>query len=252
MAEVAGEGGGDAGLRLPARVTLAQRSLGGPFGRGTLEVRRAKVPLVNGAAAPVTVTRVFLSPLADTRTGLAPRGVETALSAVVDKAALDPGEATTIQIAGAVPARPGSYTAQLLVAARSRPGRGGHRVGHRGGGRGLGIACMALGLLLLGILKLLTGAGEVQDKAREALRTRSEIHAWLQRDPPPQRRAEAVAEIDGYLDEAVRTLARPHSLSILDRRIQDANAALSAAREAVAKLRDVLAKFLLARRRSPT
>ena len=101
---------------------------------------------------------------------------------------------------------------------------------------------MALGLLLLGILKLLTGAGEAQDKAREALRTRSEIHAWLQRDPPPQRRAEAVAEIDGYLDEAVRTLARPHSLSILDRRIQDANAALSAARDAVAKLRDVLAK----------
>ena len=242
MAEVAGEGGGDAGLRLPAQVTLAQRSLGGPFGRGTLEVRRAKVPLVNGAAAPVTVTRVFLSPLADTRTGLAPRGVETALSAVVDKAALDPGEATTIQIAGAVPARPGSYTAQLLVATEAGQVAEVAVSVTVAAGAGWGIACMALGLLLLGILKLLTGAGEVQDKAREALRTRSEIHAWLQRDPPPQRRAEAVAEIDGYLDEAVRTLARPHSLSILDRRIQDANAALSAARDAVAKLRDVLAK----------
>ena len=105
-----------------------------------------------------------------------------------------------------------------------------------------GIGCMLLGLLLLGVLKLLTGEGDVQDKAREALRTRAEIHAWWQREPPPLSRAEAVAEIDRDLDEAIRALAQPHPFSVVDRRITDASAALTAARDAAAKLRDALAK----------
>ena len=102
---------------------------------------------------------------------------------------------------------------------------------------------MLLGLLLLGVLKLLTGEGDVQEKTREVLRARAEIHTFLQRDPPPQRRADAVAEIDRNLDEAVRTLARPRPLSVVDRRIVDADAALSAARDGFAKLQDMLSKI---------
>jgi hypothetical protein len=188
MAEATSESGsGKAGLQLPAQVTLARTSLGGPFGRGNLDAGRAKVSLVNGTAATVTIARVFLTPLADARTGLAPRMADPALSAEVDKSPLHPGEATTIEITGTVPAHPGTYAARLeliteagetavapvSIAVAAHPG--------------WGVACMLLGLLLLGVLKLLTGEGDVQEKTREVLRARTEIHTLLQRDPPPQR-----------------------------------------------------------------
>jgi hypothetical protein len=85
-----------------------------------------------------------------------------------------------------------------------------------------GIVSMGLGLLLLGVLKLLTGEGDVQSKLREVVRTRGQINAWLQRNPPPQHQADAVAEIDRDLDEAERALAQPRRLSAVDRRIPDA------------------------------
>jgi hypothetical protein len=116
MAEGKNESGSsEAGLQLPAQVTVARTSLGGPFGRGNIDAGRAKVSLVNGTAATVTIARVFLTPLADARTGLASRTAHTAISAEVDKSPLDPGEATTIEITGTVPAHPGTYTAQLEV-----------------------------------------------------------------------------------------------------------------------------------------
>jgi hypothetical protein len=241
MAEAASEAGaGGAGLQLPVQVTLARTSPRGPFARGSIDAGRARVSLVNGTGTAIRVTRVFPTPLADSRTGLAPKTADTALSANVDKPELLPGEATTIEITGTVPARPGSYTAQLEVITAD----GGTALAPVSvtvaANAGWGIACMLLGLLLLGLIKLLTGEGDVQEKKREVLRTRAEIHALLQRDPPPQRRLEAVAEIERKLDEAVRDLAQPRPLSVVDRRIGDADAALSAARDGFAKLQDAL------------
>jgi hypothetical protein len=243
MAEVMSESGsGEAGLQLPAQVTIARTSLGGPFGRGSLDAGRLKVSLVNGTAVTQTITRVFPAPLADAQTGLALRTAGTALSARVDKSSLDPGEATTIEITGTVPAHPGTYTARLEVITEAGETAVAPVAIAVAANPGWGVACMLLGLLLLGVLKLLTGEGDVQEKAREVLRARAKIHSLLQRDPPPQRRVEAVAEIDRNLDEAVRTLAGPHRFSVVDRRIRDADAALSAARDGYAKLRDALSK----------
>lgn len=116
MAEDSGESsGGKAGLRLPAQATLARTSPGGPLARGTIDAGHAKVPLVNSTGTTITVARIFLTPLADARTGLATMTADTVLSAGVDKSELLPGEATTIDIVGTMPARPGSYTAQLEV-----------------------------------------------------------------------------------------------------------------------------------------
>jgi hypothetical protein len=103
----------------------------------------------------------------------------------------------------------------------------------------------------LGVLKLLTGEGDVPEKTREVLRTHAEIHTSSQRDPPPQRRAEAVAEIDRN-STAVRAHARPHPLSIVDRRIQDADAALSAARDGFTKCSMCGRRSLPGQRRSST
>jgi hypothetical protein len=244
MAEVDSEtNGGKAGLQLPAQVTLARTSPGGPVARGAFDAGHAQVSLVNGTGTTITVARVFVTPLADARTGLAPIRADTTLFAGVDKSELLPGEATTIEITGTAPARPGTYTAQLEVITEDGKTAVTPVSITVAANAGWGIACMLLGLLLLGVVKLLTGEGDVQEKKREVLRTRADIHALLQRNPPPQRRLEAVAEIDRNLDEAVRDLARPHPLSVVDRRIGDANAALSAARDDFAKLQDALSKI---------
>jgi hypothetical protein len=207
-----------------------------------LDVSGVRMALVNGTEATVVVNRVFLSPLTDAVTGLAPRAARAELSATLGKSMLDPGEAAGIEISGTVPAHPGTYAAQLKAIPESGAAAVTTVSVAVAAHAGWGIACMLLGLLLLGVLKLLTGEGDVQNKAREVLRTRGELHAWLQRDPPPQRRAEAVAEIDRNLDEAARALARPHPFSVVDRRVSDAEAALSAAREAASKLRETLSK----------
>jgi hypothetical protein len=244
MAEVDSEtNAGKAGLQLPAQVTLARTSPGGPVARGAFDAQHAQVSLVNSTGTTITVARVFVTPLADARTGLAPMTADATLFAGVDKSELLPGEATTIEITGTVPARPGTYTGQLEVITEDGEAAVTTVSVRVAANAGWGIACMLLGLLLLGVVKLLTGEGDVQEKRREVLRTRNDIHMLLQRNPPPQRRLEAVAEIDRNLDEAVRALARPHPLSVVDRRIADADAALSAARDGFAKLQDALSKI---------
>jgi len=233
-------GDSKAGLRLPAQIALVKRSRGGPIARGTLDVSKLEVPLLNGTTAVTTIASAVLSPLSEARTGLAPRRGDAVLSARVRKATLAPGEATLIEIVGTVPARPGTYTTELQVITDAGDAAMVPVSIAVAASAGWGIACMVFGLLLIGVLQLLTGEGGVQEKMREVLRTRGDIHAWLQRDPPPQRQAEAVAEIDRNLDDAVRALARPYPLSIVDRRIRDADASLSAARDEFAKLHDAL------------
>jgi hypothetical protein len=217
-------------------VTLLERSAAGPFARSVRKARPAAVPLINGRAGPVILARVDISPLTDARTGLLPETPAGALLATVEKCTLEPGEATVIRIAGFVPARPGTYLSQLQVITEA-----GQTVLTPvsiavAASAVWGIACMAFGLLLLGVLKLLAGEGDVENKLREVAQTRGEIHAWLQRNPPSERQADEVAEIDHDLDDAERTLALPHPLSVADRRIPYADAGLSAARAAAAQM----------------
>jgi hypothetical protein len=228
------------GLRLPAQVTLQRVSLAGPFAHGTLSVAPARVPLQNATTAPVTVASTNLAPIVGDASGLAPAFGSGALTATVGKQVLDPGEATMIEIAGRVPARPGSYLTQLDVAADTGASASAPLRINVAASAVWGIGCMLFGLMLLGLLRLLSGEGDVQETARAAARARGELHSWLQREPPPLSRADAVAEIDRNLDEAARALARPRPLSVVDRRIQDATAALAAAHAAAAKLRDKL------------
>jgi hypothetical protein len=227
-------------LWLPAQVTIERVSLGGPFSRGATQIAPARVPLLNAAAATVSVARAFVSPLVEERTGQATRA--GALATAVASPTLDAAAASMIEISGTVPARPGIYVAQLEATGDAGQTASAPVRVTVAASAAWGIGCMLLGLILLGVLKLLSGEGDVQDKARETQRARAEIHAWWRREPPPLSRAEAVAEIDRELDDASRTLAQPHPFSVDDHRIADASAALTSAREAAAKLRDALAK----------
>lgn len=222
-------------LRLPEQVTLTERSFAGPFARSMLKARPAAVLLVNGTAAPATLTRIDVSPFVDSRTGLAaPAG----LVAAADKITLGPGEPTLIRLAGYVPAHPATYICQLQVTTEEGETASVPVSVAVAASPVWGIISMGLGLLLLGVLKLLTGEGDVQSKLREVVRTRGQINAWLQRNPPPQHQTDAVAEIDRDLDEAERALAQRRRLSVVDRRIPDADEALGAARATAAKLQD--------------
>jgi hypothetical protein len=104
------------GLHLPAQVTLQRASLTGPFARGTFSVAPARVPLQNATTAPVTVASTSLAPIVGDASGLAQASGSGTLIATAGKQALDPGEATMVEIAGGVPARPGSYLTLLDVA----------------------------------------------------------------------------------------------------------------------------------------
>jgi hypothetical protein len=220
-------------------ITIGVVSARGPFARGTIALRTARAPIRNGSAGQVVVVGACVSPLVEERTQLAIPG--GALAAQVAAGTLAAGEAAMVEIGGAVPARPGSYMAHLDVRCDGvtlstlvRANVAASAV--------WGIGCMMLGLLLLGVLMLMTGEGDAQERTREALRTRGEIHAAWQRNPPPQSRRAEVAEIDYDLDEAVRTLARPRGFSVVDRRLADSGELLTAGREAAAKLRDAMAK----------
>jgi hypothetical protein len=196
------------------------------------------------------VASTSFAPIVGDASGLAPASGSGALTATVGKQAFDPGEATMVEIAGRVPARPGSYLTQLDVAADTGASASAPVRINVAASAVWGIGCMLFGLMLLGLLRLLSGEGDVQEAARAAARARGELHAWLQREPPPLSSADAVAEIDRNLDEAARTLARPRPLSVVDRRIQDATAALAAAQAVAAKLRDKLGRVSTGCRRS--
>jgi hypothetical protein len=204
----------------PALVLIARVSAAGPFARGTLPVRPVRVP--------TRATEAGVSAVVGEESGVLAAG---ALAARVDGA--------TVEISGRVPARPGKYAARLdLGAAGVTPIRV-----NVAASAAWGVGCMLVGLLLLGVLNLLTGEGGVQERAREVYRARADIHAAWDRDPPPQSAAGAMGEIDGDFDTAMGALAQPRALSVVDRRLADAAEALAAGRAAAAKLREAMDKL---------
>src|SRR5262245_9982824 len=103
-------------LLLPPQVVLRCRASWGPFARGNLAAGLVSVPLVNGSLAPLTISRIILTPPTDAGSGLSLSGAPApALSATTETAELKPGEATTVTISGTVPARPGTWAARLEV-----------------------------------------------------------------------------------------------------------------------------------------
>ena len=189
----------------------------------------------NGAERPFTVAAARISPLATERNGLVAAG---SLTAKTDPGPTSPGGAIPVAISGTVPARPGAYKAQLDL-----DGEDGARISaplriEVAANAVWGALCLLLGLSLLGLIKFLSGEGDVEELARHAILERAAIHADWAIHPPPAGRLEMVARIDQEFDDALRTLSKPRGFSVVDRRIADANASLASAREAANKLRE--------------
>jgi hypothetical protein len=217
-------------------IVLRGTSYWGPFAKGEVALAPAQALVSNAADRPLIVTSARVGPIANARTGLAAAG---SLVAKVASGPLQPGDSALLTISGSAPARPGSYRAQLDL-----QGAGGTQISTPlrvdvAASALWGILCLLLGLSLIGVIRLLSGQGDVEELARSTIRERSAIRAEWDRNPPPASHAAAVAEIERSFDDALRSRSEPRGYWVVDRRISDANIYLTAAREAEAKLRGV-------------
>jgi hypothetical protein len=221
-----------------AAVKLKATSPWGPFAAGTVALKPSKALVRNGTDGALVVTSAVVSPLVDEQNGLAAEAGE--VTARVAPGALPPGGSAEVILGGATPARPGRYRAQLdLKFEGGEPIPTPLRV-EVAASAFWGVLCLLLGLSLLGIVKLLTHQGDVEELARQAHRERAATRADWERNPPPASLADTVAEIERDYDDALRSLAPWQGFSVVDRRTANASAFLADARSADAKLRDAM------------
>jgi hypothetical protein len=200
-----------------------------------MRLRRAQALVPNGADRAFMATAARISPLASERSGLVAAG---RLAADAGSEPAPPGGAIPVAISGTVPARPGAYKAQLDLVSEDAARISAPLRIEVAANAVWGALCLLLGLSLLGLIKFLSGEGDVEELARNAILERAAIRADWAIHPPPAARLEMVARIDQNFDDALRSLAKPRGFSVVDRRIADANASLASAREAVSKLRE--------------
>ncbi len=219
-------------------IRLSARSIWGPFAKGAVTLDRAKAVVKNRNRDALAVASATVSPLISERTGLAADA--GSLAAEVVPRTVPAGDSIEVAVTGSAPARPGSYLADLDVkSAGADPISTPLRVDVAASAF-WGVLCLLLGLSLLGVAKLLTGAGGIEETTRQALLFKAAVSADWAHNPPPASHAEAIAEINRNIDDALRSLAAPRGYSVVDRRVPDATAALAAAREAHAELRKAL------------
>jgi hypothetical protein len=179
-----------------------------------------------------------VSPLVDERNGLAAGA--GGITANVAPGALPPGASAEVTLAGAAPARAGRYSAQLDLKFEGGTSIPTPLRVEVAASAFWGVVCLLFGLSLLGVVKLLTGQGDVEELTRQALLERAAVRANWQRNRPPSSEAEKVAEVERDYEDALRSLAAPPGFSVVDRRIADASASLADARQAGGKLRDAM------------
>lgn len=225
----------------PDAVLVKTRSLPGPFASNRLiRLPPVRVSVVNTGTTQLSLTGISLDPLR-----VAERGIGAGGSLRVEHGTETPilpsGAGTEILLTGRIPGRPGSYLSTLRV--RSDTGETlTIPVTIAVGASPLwGIACMLLGLSLLGVTNVLSGESSVQSALRDALRFRQQAHEWMEQTPPPESRAADVLGMDREIAAAIGALSRPRGWSFIDHRVPDANERLQAARDIEGGLRKSVA-----------
>ncbi len=231
-----------AALSGPASIALSATSLWGPFARERtlVPIRPIRFSVANIGAEEFTLSPPLIDRLRRSDEGA---GAEGGLRGTVISPAsgvLAPGDESLIEISGSVQGRPGIYASTVrfgtagvwplaipLTAAVSASPL-------------WGIACMLLGLAVVGTTNALTGAGSVTSQLREALAARQLTHEWLERHPPPERFSRDIDDMDRDFDAAVTALSQPHAWSFVDHRQEEASAHLRTALATAATLREPL------------
>ena len=223
----------------PVSLALSATSPWGPFAgeRTVVPIRPIRFSVANIGTEEVTLSPPLIDRLRRSDEGA--RAAGGLRGAVIAPASgiLAPGEEALIELSGSVPGRPGIYASTV-------------RFGMAGVGTLAiplttavsasplwGIACMLLGLAVVGTTNALTGAGSVTSQLHEALAQRQITHEWLERHPPPERLSRDIDDMDRDFDAAVTALNQPHAWSIVDHRSEEASTHLQTALATAAALR---------------
>ncbi len=223
----------------PASLAFSATSMLGPFAtaRSRTAIKPTRLSVANVGATELTLAPPHVDRVRRSEEGA---GADGSLHATLISPAdgvLAPGDEALIEISGAAPGRPGIYASAIRIGAD--------------GARTLaipltvavsasplwGIACMLLGLGVVGTTGALTGESAVASQLRDVLAARQLTHEWLERHPPPERLGQDVADMDGGFDAAIAALGQPRALSVVDHRPDEANARLQPSLAIAATLR---------------
>jgi hypothetical protein len=222
----------------PASLALRVTSAWGPFAttRSRLTLRPTRFTVTNIGSAKLSLSPRQIDRLRSSADGAC---VEGGLSGSVIAPAggvLGPGDEALIEISGTVSARPGVYASAIRVGADGAWTLAIPLTVAVSASPLWGIACMLLGLGIVGTTSALTGESTVASQLRDALAARQHIHEWLERHPTPERLNSDVEDMDGDFDAAVAVLSQPRTLSVVDHRQEEANAQLRPAMAVAAML----------------
>jgi hypothetical protein len=223
----------------PGSLALSATSRWGPFASELtlVPIRPIKFSVANIGTEALTLSPPLIDRLRRSDEGA---GAEGGLrSAVISPASgvLAPGEEALIELSGSVPGRPGIYASTARFGTAGVGALAIPLTAAVSASPLWGIACMLLGLAVVGTTNALTGAGSVTSQLREALTARQLTHEWLERHPPPERLSRDIDDMDRNFDAAVTALSQPHAWSIVDHRPEEASKHLQTALATAATLR---------------
>jgi hypothetical protein len=223
----------------PVSLALSATSPWGPFAgeRSLVPIRPIRFSVANIGSEELTLSPPLIDRLRRSDEGA---GAEGGLrGAVISPASgvLAPGEEALIELTGSVPGRPGNYASTVRFATAGVGTLAIPLTAAVSASPLWGIACMLLGLAVVGTTNALTGAGSVTSQLHEALAQRQITHEWLERHPPPERLSRDIDDMDRDFDAAVTALSQPHAWSIVDHRSEEASTHLQTALATAATLR---------------
>ena len=226
-------------LAAPALVVIKLVSPRGPWARqdGLVVAPRTQISLANISDTPLNIHSLVFDPLQLADAGTAVQGQ---LSADTDALEIEPGHSVLLTLCGQVQALPATYGTTLRVAMKE-----GARLAIRvelrvAAAPRWGLACMLLGLSMVGVLTLLDGESGVRGQLRQLLTQRQATQEFLQRSPPPQNLLSKVERLNREYDSALAILQQPRSLSFVDHRRADAQEHMDLAKSVQADLRKTI------------
>jgi hypothetical protein len=229
-----------ASLSGPATVTLTLASVRGPIAANRVApIRPVIVQLVNTGSDAIPVKLVRVDPLRESDAGIGASGqlvVQT--PGREDGVSLGGGEVLNLVILGTVPGRAGSYASTLRVLTDGGEALSIPVLVQVAAHPAWGVACMMLGLLVVGVIHALDAQSGVQKKIGELLLLQEQTHEFLEKHAPAESLVPTERAFDEDVVAALDALRRRRSLAIHDRRTEDADARLKSVHSEAQELRE--------------
>jgi hypothetical protein len=223
----------------PATVTLTVTSARGPTAANRVgPIPPVVVQLVNTGSDAIAVKSIRVDPLRESDAGIRASGqlvVQT--PGREDGFSLGGGDVLDLVISGTVPERARSYASTLRVLTDGGEALSIPVVVQVATHTAWGVACMMLGLLVVGVIHALDAQSGIQNKIGELLLLEQQTHEFLEKHAPAESLVPTERAFDEDVAAALEALRRRRSVGIHDRRTEDADARLKSAESEAQELR---------------